>query len=177
MLENVNSCHVRSYQPKCTRSRSISEVKLVRAKPVVRWVTTCEALVLNVSFELLRYYFDCCIHSFIICYHLQCESLLLFIQPFFSPLFIHLVNIAQSNPRRGEYGSQQKLAHTTQRHVDRARVSAPNPGIRESRTCPTALTQTRTRIRSSVSHCLTVSLSQVWAVGSHSLGELLTAHS
>jgi hypothetical protein len=52
MLENELDSHVRSYQPKCTRSRSISEVKLVRAKPVVRWVTTCEALVLNVSFVI-----------------------------------------------------------------------------------------------------------------------------
>jgi hypothetical protein len=53
MLENELDIHVRSYQPKCTRSRSISEVKLVRAKPVVRWVTTCEALVLNVFFLML----------------------------------------------------------------------------------------------------------------------------
>ena len=44
-------CHCwyeRSYQGYCTRSRPIAEVKLLRARPVVRWVTTCEARVLFV---------------------------------------------------------------------------------------------------------------------------------
>ena len=40
--------HERSYQGYCTRSRLIAEVKLLRARPVVRWVTTCEARVLFV---------------------------------------------------------------------------------------------------------------------------------
>ena len=42
--------HERSYQGYCTRSRPIAEVKLLRARPVVRWVTTCEARVLFVLF-------------------------------------------------------------------------------------------------------------------------------
>ena len=42
------SQHERSYQGYCTRSRPIAEVKLLRARPVVRWVTTCEARVLFV---------------------------------------------------------------------------------------------------------------------------------
>ena len=36
----------------CTRSRLIAEVKFLRARPVVRWVTTCEARVLFVLFSL-----------------------------------------------------------------------------------------------------------------------------
>ena len=55
--------HVRSYQPKFTRSRLISEVKPVRARPVVRWVTTCEALVLNVNTLFFLHFFH--FHFFI----------------------------------------------------------------------------------------------------------------
>ena len=40
--------HERSYQGYCTRSRPIAEVKLLRARLVIRWVTTCEARVLFV---------------------------------------------------------------------------------------------------------------------------------
>ena len=37
--------HGRSYQRNCTLTRQIQEVKPAQARPVVRWVTTCEALV------------------------------------------------------------------------------------------------------------------------------------
>ena len=45
--------HGRSYQHYCTLTRQIQEVKRAQARPVVRWVTTCEALVTIVFHFLL----------------------------------------------------------------------------------------------------------------------------
>ena len=48
ILIKVSPYHERSYHANCTRSRLIPEVKLRRARSVVRCVSTCEALVLFV---------------------------------------------------------------------------------------------------------------------------------
>ena len=46
----VTLWHERSNQGYCTRSRPIAEVKRLRARLVIRWVTTCEARVLFVFY-------------------------------------------------------------------------------------------------------------------------------
>ena len=45
---------------KRTPSRPLGEVKLRRARPVVRWVTTCEARVLKALFFISLSYFTYC---------------------------------------------------------------------------------------------------------------------
>ena len=71
----VTLWHERSNQGYCTRSRPIAEVKRLRARLVIRWVTTCEARVLFVFYFFLtiKGYFD---SIYLSCYFLSNLTLL-----------------------------------------------------------------------------------------------------
>lgn len=88
--------HVRSYQPKFTRSRLISEVKPVRARPVVRWVTTCEALVLNVNTLFFLHFFHFHFHYYDLILQLCCY-------PYFDMLFLTYAIILTNKNKNGNF--------------------------------------------------------------------------